>query len=232
MGANTSCNSKILYIWLSVILLLPLCWIKHMKHLAYLSLVVLVGMVFTYITILAICGELLYQGNHHMEEIKYFDLLNYPFFFGIALLNFEGNPTSLNVRHAMKKRSKFNFAFIVSAIFVCTFTISVAVVGYLTFGPYTADIILLSLPDGYLVLVIRLVYCVCLWGTYPIQMYATIDIIENFDWYNNMPNLESFDLRYYGVRTLYVILTGVIACIIPKFGLFMNFFGALSGTAL
>ena len=63
-------------------------------------------------------------------------------------------------------------------------------------------------------------------------MYATIDIIENFDWYQNMPNFESFDLRYYGIRTLYVILTGVIACIVPKFGLFMNFFGALSGTAL
>ena len=62
-------------------------------------------------------------------------------------------------------------------------------------------------------------------------MFALIDIIENYDWYHKLPNIEPFDLRYYVVRTSYVIFTLIMSISIPKLDLFMNFIGALAGTA-
>lgn len=63
-------------------------------------------------------------------------------------------------------------------------------------------------------------------------MFAPIHIIENYSLYKKIPNLEKFDFRYYAVRTGYVIFTGLLASIVPKFGLFLDFLGAFCGTAL
>jgi hypothetical protein len=90
-----------------------------MKHLAYVSIVILFGMVFTYVVVLYTSIDLLVAGEGKFNEIKMFDVLNYPFFFGIAILNFEGNPISLNVRASMINPERFNFSFIISAIIVC-----------------------------------------------------------------------------------------------------------------
>lgn len=151
-----------------------------MKHLAYVSILVLVGMIFTYATIIYTSASLLYNGEGRFDEVKYFDPYNYPFFFGIAILNFEGNPTSLNIRASMKKPEHFNFTFLISAIVVCCFTITVSVIGYSAFGRAVEDIILLNLPDNDLTISVRVIYCLCLLGTYPIQMFAAIHIIENY----------------------------------------------------
>jgi amino acid permease len=148
------------------------------------------------------------------------------------MLNFEGNPTCLNIRASMKKPEQFHLAFFISAIFVCLFTIIVGVLGYSTFGDESEGIILLNFPDGALEFSVRLTYCICLLGSYPIQMFAAIDIIESYSWYERLPNIESIDLRYYAIRTLYVVITALVAIIVPKFGLFLNFIGSLAGTAL
>ena len=65
---------------------------------------------------------MLIEGDTKYEEIKMFDYINYPFFFGIALLNFEGNPASLNIRASMEKPHKFMPVFIGSIFFVMVFT--------------------------------------------------------------------------------------------------------------
>ena len=45
------------------------------------------------------------------ENVKMFDIYKYPLFIGIAMLNFEGNPTSLNVRASMKHPQHFAITF-------------------------------------------------------------------------------------------------------------------------
>jgi hypothetical protein len=87
------CGNKLTYVIFATLAVTPLCWIKHMKHLAYVSVIFLIGMLFTYLTIIYVCGWLIVEGDHRYEEVKVFDAWHYPFFFGIALLNFEGNPT-------------------------------------------------------------------------------------------------------------------------------------------
>ena len=63
-------------------------------------------------------------------------------------------------------------------------------------------------------------------------MFPVIHIIETSSWYKSLPNLSSLDLRYYVGRVWLVLLMGILAAVIPKFGLFINFIGAFSGTAV
>lgn len=105
-----------------MLFVIPLCWIKHLRHLAYLSILMLLGMLLAYLTIIFYSASRIGAGEHRYEEVKMFDALNYPFFVGIAMLNFEGNPTSLNVRNSMKQPSRFINAFMLSGVFVCTLT--------------------------------------------------------------------------------------------------------------
>lgn len=132
--------------------------IKHMKHIAYVSVIFLIGMIFTYITIIYSGLNLISNGKGHYDEVKLFDPYNYPFFFGIAILNFEGNPTSLNIRAAMEKPEKFNRNFAFSASLVTCFSITVAIVGYIAFGDSIQDIALLNLPDNNLTIFVRALY--------------------------------------------------------------------------
>lgn len=76
------------------------------------------------------------------------------------MLNFEGNPTCLNVRASMKEPKQFHLAFFISAVFVCIFTIIVGGLGYSTFGNESEGIILLNFPDGPLEFTVRLTYCI------------------------------------------------------------------------
>ena len=189
-------------------------------------------MLFTYAIILYTSGSILLRGEGKFEETKTFDLINYPFFFGIALLNYEGNPVSLNIRSSMQNPQKFVFSYNFSVFTVMIFSCCISSFCYSAFGPTVNDFVLLSLPDSTLVISIRILYWICLLGSYPIQMFAPLHIIENYSWYHKIPTFENFDLRYYGIRALYVIFTGIMAIIVPRFGLFLDFLGSFAGTAL
>lgn len=84
-----------------------------------------------------------------------FDLLNYPFFFGIVMLNYEGAPVSLNVRASMQKPEKFIPIFSLSVSLVMIFSIFFSSIGYVTFGPDVYDLVVLNLPNTNLTFFIR-----------------------------------------------------------------------------
>ena len=63
-------------------------------------------------------------------------------------------------------------------------------------------------------------------------MLAAIHIIENYSWYKNLPNSNCLDVRYYLGRTTFVFISAILAIIIPKFGLFLDFIGSFAGASL
>lgn len=113
---------------------------------------------------MALCVILYYDIHYIHEEtsvdkgIKIFDIVNYPLFFGIAILNFEGNPATLNVQASMKHPEKFSFVFILSAIIVSCLVIVVSSLSYLAYGTAIEDLITLNLPHNDLTTLVRLVY--------------------------------------------------------------------------
>ena len=203
-----------------------------MRKLSYVSFIFAAGMIFTYFVVLYYSGADIIDDQNYFNKIKQFDIHGIPYFFGIALLNFLGNNTSLNLRACMKDQSQFKFVFTFSSILVCSLGSFIGGLGYIRFGDDVKDIILLSLPDTKITLFVRVLYCFWLLGSYPLQMYSIIDIIERNDFYKSIPSFENIDIRYYAIRTLLVLTTAVVASTISKVGLFLNFSGSFAGTAL
>ena len=77
--------------------LIPVLWIKTIKKLTIINAFALFVILFALVTIISYDILFITTNEYESWEIKYIDVFNYPVFFGIAVLNFEGNPASLNV---------------------------------------------------------------------------------------------------------------------------------------
>jgi len=77
--------------------LIPVLWIKTIKKLTFINVFALAAILFALATIITYDIIYIREDTYPEWEIKYFDAINFPIFFGIAVLNFEGNPASLNI---------------------------------------------------------------------------------------------------------------------------------------
>ncbi|CAI2375472.1 unnamed protein product [Moneuplotes crassus] len=162
--------------------------------------------------------------------VKLFDIAHYPLFFGIAILNFEGHPVALNVQASMKYPKRFQFVFIVSAFTISLMVITVSSLSYLAYGSEVEDLITLNLPHNDVTTLVRLLYSFGLLASFPLQLFPCLNIIENFKCHKRLPNCESYPvIKFLVSRTMIVIICGFISVSVPKFGVFLDFIGTLSG---
>jgi len=120
-----------------------------------------------------------------------------------------------------------------SAIITTTIVFVQASLSYLAYGSYIDELVTLNLPATWLTSILRIMYAIALIMSYPIQMFAAIDIVENLDFYKSLPNSERCpNLKHIVVRTIIVLFTGFVAIEIPKFDIFLSFLGSLGGTFL
>ena len=221
-----------LFIWISSLIMIPFCWIHTLKKLSYLSLFFSIGMIVSYIMIIYISITIIKQDDKPLSEFNLFSPLQFPFIFGILILVLEGNSASLNIRASMKNAQEFKNWAIFSSTFVMFFYILIGIFWYMAFGDDVNDIVFLSLPETHLSDAIRIMYSIWLLGSFPLQTFPLYHIVEEYDWYKSLPNTKDFDLKFYLSRTLINIMLTSIACIIPKFGLFLDFFGSLASNWL
>jgi proton-coupled amino acid transporter len=227
------CGMKNTYIWSACAVLVPIMWIKTLKKLFYVNLFALTCIVACIVTIFYYDIIYILEDEYPDREVKSVDILDMPLFFGVAVLNFEGNPASLNVQASMDKPKKFTTVLLVSTISISVLVVTQGTLSYLAFGHYVEDLITLNLPHNTLTTILRIGYSIGLLLSYPVQLFAGVDIIEHYEFYRNMPSLPWWpDFKYYFFRTSIVLLTGFIAVSIPQFGIFLDFLGAFAGTFL
>jgi len=91
----------------------------------------------------------------------------------------------------------------------------------------------LNLPHNGVTMVARLMYSLGLLCSYPLQAMPAFEISEKTAIFEKLPSFENIPrLKSILCRSLVVLFTGVFSIFIPKFGLFLNFSGALSMTFL
>jgi amino acid permease len=116
----TKCGKKNLYIGLTGLFLMPVCWFRSMNYLAYVSMAsnvclflsckltfqssfnsVIVFVIIKY----ALTSEL--TRAEPSSQLNYFTPSALPFFFGVAVFDFEGNGIVLNIHASMREPQKF-----------------------------------------------------------------------------------------------------------------------------
>lgn len=91
------CKLKNFYILFAMIFLIPVLWIKTIKKLTSINFFALAVIILALATVIYYDVQYISNNEYSTREIKWFNFWDYPLFFGIAVLNFEGNPGSLNV---------------------------------------------------------------------------------------------------------------------------------------
>lgn len=101
---------------------------------------------------------------------------------------------------------------------------------YWSYGSKLEDMVTLNLPHDNLTSMVQVFYCFGLLGTYPLAMMPVFELMETPELLNRIPTSSSSSRICF--RTMLVLMTALGAMIVPKFGLFINFVGAFSCTAL
>ena len=160
--------------------------------------------------------------------------------FGSAMFAFEGISVVLPIYTRMKKSEQMGGCF---GIINLSYTIllilyfTVGFFGYLGFGNGVKDSISESLPQTHwLYDCVRAVFALSIFLTYPLQFYVPNEIIWNWiraKLFITDKTPPKKNLKYeYLCRTILVLITFLLAIIIPKLNLLMDLVGSISGTAL
>ena len=167
------------------------------------------------------------------KDVVFFQPVHLPLFFGIAVFNFEGNGVILNLHASMKNPEDFHKVMRKTLVAIILILIVFATISYIAYSSETKDMITLNLPHDNLTSFVQLCYSVGLLCSYPMQVIPAIDIAEKGSFYEKLPTWDKFPrIKSMIFRSILVILTGISAMIIPKFGLFINLSGAFACTAL
>ncbi|CAN0096532.1 unnamed protein product [Pylaiella littoralis] len=197
-----------------------MCLIKHLKYLAPFSLIAevvnLTGLAVVFFDDAEFMGI-----NHESISMAHWKAL--PFVFGVGVYCFEGIGMVMPIEEAMANRERFPPILSLVMIIYTTLCVLSGALGYMAFGDDTEDIILLNIGSSVSTLVVKLSFCVGLYFTFPLMMVPVWEVLE-FKWLRHVSPSYGRDRNL--LRAAAVAATGILACIIPNFGLFVSFIGS------
>ena len=203
----------------------PLMFLKSVKNLVIPALIADLVIVFGLVTIFG------FDFSHMGEVHESSDATNFgglPLFFGIAVFAFEGIGMVLPVESAMEEPERFGGVLRKTMAFLTVTFVLIGAISYGAYGEHTEDIILFSLPqDNKLVQSVQIMYCVALFLTLPVMLYPALGIMERYSYFQTVFRSSS---KIH--RTAIVFATAGVACAVPKFGLFINLVGSVTGSLL
>ncbi|XP_057440475.1 amino acid transporter AVT1D-like [Lotus japonicus] len=221
--AGTNLGTHQIYAITAALLVLPTVWLRNLSLLSYIS----VGGIFASILVtfcLFWVGVIDQAGVQFKPGGKLLDLANISVSIGVFGFGFAGHAVFPNIYSSMKEPSKFPSVIYISFAFCLVMYISVAAVGYLTFGDSIESQFTLNMPKE--------LYAskIAIWTTVvtPIAKYAItlLPISLSIEELVPSPRLKCYAMSVL-IRTVLVILSLVVALSVPYFGSVLALVGSL-----
>uniref|UniRef100_A0A1B6KPD0 Amino acid transporter transmembrane domain-containing protein n=1 Tax=Graphocephala atropunctata TaxID=36148 RepID=A0A1B6KPD0_9HEMI len=213
-----------LYMLALLPLLIAMNLIRNLKYLAPFSMVanVLIG------TGMGITFYFIFQDLPSVDTRPNFSSLHQlPIFFGTAIFALEGIGVVMPLENNMKTPAHFigcpgvlNFGMFCVVLLYS----SVGFFGYLKYGEFTEPSITLNLPDTLLAQSVKIMIAIAIFLTYSLQFYVPMEII----WKSMKHRFTKHPaLVEYSIRIALVIMTVIIAIMVPNLGPFISLVGAV-----
>ncbi len=225
--------------WFAV-LFLPLFYalllIKQLKSLGFIVALGFVAIIAALIAVLVYIfidhGSALQLNLHNAAFVTQFDLANVPICLGLIVYVFEGIGLVVPLKKAMQQPKHFRATITVAYVFLTLLFTVFPSICYLALDTVSSSGIIADLPQfgvwSPLSISLKIVLSLALWVTYPVQMFPVLEIIDNHLFTRSTPNLA---LKRNYVRFVAVVVTVLVAVLVPRFSLFMSLIGNL-GSAL
>lgn len=104
------------------------------------------------------------------QDINLFAPTALPYFFGVAVFDFEGNNVVLNLHASMSEPKKIYWVLNRVIFLYVTMVASFSAIAYYCYGNALDDMVTLNLPSDSLTSTLQIFYSFGLLGSYPIQM--------------------------------------------------------------
>ncbi|CAM9293469.1 unnamed protein product [Ectocarpus sp. 6 AP-2014] len=208
-------------IFLCVPGLVLMCLIKHLKYLAPFSLIAEVVNL-TGLAVVFFDDAEFMDINHESISMAHWKAL--PFVFGVGVYCFEGIGMAIPIEDAMVNRERFTPILSWVMVIYTVLCVLSGGLGYMAFGDETEDIILLNIGSTASTLVVKLSFCVGLYFTFPLMMVPVWEVLE-CKWLRQHHS-PSYGRDRNVLRAAVVFTTGLVACVVPNFGLFVSLVGS------
>ncbi|GBM93852.1 Proton-coupled amino acid transporter 1, partial [Araneus ventricosus] len=159
----------------------------------------------------------------------------WPLFFGTAMFSFEGIGVVLPLENEMKRKRSFKKIVNLGMTIVVCMYLLIGICGYIKYGADVKPSITFNLPVGCFSEVIRLLFALAIFLSYPLQMYVPFTFILPY----LKRKLVCDGCNRYGeltidwtIRALLVCITFGIAVGVPMLDLVISFVGSVASSCL
>ncbi|XP_073974223.1 proton-coupled amino acid transporter 1-like [Rhodnius prolixus] len=162
------------------------------------------------------------------------DYASWPLFLGTTLYNFEGISIVIPLLNEMKDTRRFSSPFGVLNVGLTMVVLLAVIMGFLTYLKFGDDVrgsFTLNLDQGILSEMIMSIVALGILLTYPIQFHVAVDVF----WWDLVASFGPFKhmvLYELLLRTVLVLITFVMAAVVPRLNLFISLIGAVCSTTL
>jgi len=226
--------------WFAVALVPLLYGLVLIKQLKSLGAIVALGFIAIMAALIAVVvyvlidhRSALYLHLHDGAFLTQVDVANIPICLGLIVYVFEGIGLVVPLKKAMRRPQRFRRIISLSYVFMTLLFTAFPTVCYFALDNVSSGGIIADLPQfgawAPLSIALKVVLSLALWVTYPVQMFPVLEIVENHLFTRTTPNLE---LKRNYVRFVAVIVTVLVAVLVPHFSLFMSLIGNLGSAML
>ncbi|XP_062909208.1 proton-coupled amino acid transporter 1 isoform X1 [Mobula hypostoma] len=204
-----------------------LVFIQNLKYLAPLSMLANLAML---LSLILIYIHLFSHFSHTMDLPKVGDWKSFAMFFGTAIFAFEGIGVVLPLENQMQRPHKFPTILYLAMSIVITLYVITGVLGYICFGADIKGSVTLNLPPCWLYQSVKILYSFGILITYAIQFFVAAEILVPFA-------VDRVSERWklcvsLVARSVLVILTCLLAILIPRLEIVISLVGSVSSSTL
>ena len=208
---------------------IPLVMYLNIKQISYISMI---SILLIALSLGSLFGKSIADINKgDKDNFRYFEFLEYPLFFGVAIFMFEGDIVVINIENSLKKPRQIYSLIPLTLIIALTAKSAFVWVSYIAYVNDADDIQINSLDDSTLKDLLKISYTIAISLSIPIQLYPISDICYRSTLLD--PYFELFrahpKYKFYIGALVSMIIWEILALIIPSLSAVLNVTGASIG---
>ncbi|KAI9266544.1 transmembrane amino acid transporter protein-domain-containing protein [Phascolomyces articulosus] len=165
------------YIWLVLLVIIPITWIRKIARLSWCAIVADVFILFGLICVLYFSSAQIAQHGPG-PNIQLINPTDFGLMIGTAVFSFEGIGMVVPIVEGMKDPEKFPKVMNMGLPIVAAIFILIGTIGYVAFGDQTYASVVANLPKVPLSITAQIVYAAAMILTSPFMLYPALTIIE------------------------------------------------------
>ena len=210
-------------------LVLPTTFMKSLSQIAWLSTISVISLVTAAVTIV-------FYGARHFREwdpgfILFWDPEGVIIAMAIVLCSYAALPILPIVEENMFARAQFSRALALAHLINLSMKLVFSFFGAVTFGIHTNEVILNNLPPGPVHIIVSSVFVITCIFSYVLVLYPVIESFDSFISGIQRCKSPTF-VTHAVVRISLVLLSVIVAVLVPHFALIVSFLGSLNAPFL